>query len=277
MSLIPFITCKEQRIWMVFEIKNRSTRRGEVGLAVGDGESWNYQGSVLRESYHLSYPYVFECDGEYFMVPESLEPGAIRLYRSDPFPSRWVHEADLVRGQFADPSLFHFEGRWWMFACSEPFRHNVLRLFHADRLDGPWSASTPLSPIVTGDASRARPAGRIVTPDDRLIRFAQDCTPAYGVSGEPSVRDHTDIEARLSGGRMPVRARSWPVRARVGTATACTTSTRTGPRKAIGSPPSTAGGTGRPWRASEAVMVTLRINVFARDLGWLFEDLKRHF
>ena len=177
----PFIMLANQVMIMFFEIKNRSTRRGEVGLAVGDGENWNYQGSVLREPYHLSYPYVFECDGEYFMVPESLEPGAIRLYRGDPFPSHWVYEADLVHGQFADPSIFQFHGRWWMFACSAPFQHNVLRLFHSDRLVGPWREHA-LSPVIKDDARRARPAGRIVVWNDRLIRFAQDCVPAYGMS-----------------------------------------------------------------------------------------------
>jgi hypothetical protein len=142
---------------------------------------WDYRGSVLRESYHLSYPYTFEWEGDYFLIPETLQPGAIRLYRADPFPGRWIHEADLIGGKFADPSIVRYGNRWWMFACPEPFRHDVLRLFHADRLEGPWREH-PRSPIVAGDASRARPAGRVVVWDDRLIRFAQDCSPAYGMA-----------------------------------------------------------------------------------------------
>jgi hypothetical protein len=179
----PFLVWEANRRggWMFFEIKNRTTRRGEVGLACCERGRWSYQGSVLREPFHLSYPYVLEWDGTYFMTPEALEPGAVRLYRADQFPARWVHEADLIAGEFADPSLVRFGERWWMFACPAPFRHDVLRLFHAERLEGPWREH-PRSPIVTDDPRRARPAGRIVVWGDRLIRFAQDCIPVYGTS-----------------------------------------------------------------------------------------------
>jgi hypothetical protein len=197
----PFLVWEAgpERGWMYFEIKNRTTRRGEIGLARFEAGRWSYQGSVLREPFHLSYPYVFEWDGAYFMTPEALQPGAVRLYRADEFPGRWVHETDLVAGQFADPSIVRFGGRWWLFVCPEPFRHDVLRLFHADRLEGPWREH-PRSPIVAGDPRRARPAGRIVTWDGRLIRFAQDCVPAYGTGvrafeiAELSPCDYREVE-----------------------------------------------------------------------------------
>jgi hypothetical protein len=176
----PFVVWSGGRGWMLFEIKNRATRRGEIGLAVHDGAGWSYRGSVLREPYHLSYPYVFEWEGDHFLIPESLEPGAIRLYRAGSFPERWVHEADLIRGRFADPSIVRYADRWWMFVCPESFR-DVLRLFHADRLEGPWHEH-PRSPVIAGDARRARPAGRILVWDDRLFRFAQDCALSYGTA-----------------------------------------------------------------------------------------------
>jgi hypothetical protein len=177
----PFLIWEREREWMFFEIKNRLTRRGEVGLASFEGGSWTYRGSVLREPFHLSYPYVFEWGGTYFMTPEALEPNTVRLYRSDQFPGRWTHQADLIAGEFADPSLLRFDDRWWMFVCSEPFRNDLLRLFHADHLEGPWYEH-PRSPIVVDDPRRARPAGRIIIWDDRVIRFAQDCVPTYGMS-----------------------------------------------------------------------------------------------
>jgi hypothetical protein len=176
----PFLVSSGGRSWMLFEIKNRATRRGEVGLAVLDGGRWTYRGSVLREPFHLSYPYVFEWGGDHFLIPESLERATIRLYRADPFPERWVFEADLIGGVFADSSVVRYREKWWMFACPEPFRHDVLQLFHAERLEGPWCEHRR-SPIVAGDACRARPAGRIVVWDDRLIRFAQHCSPVYGM------------------------------------------------------------------------------------------------
>ena len=166
----PFVVWSGGQGSMLFEIKNRATRRGEIGLAVTDGVRWSYRGSVLREPYHLSYPYVFEREGEYFLIPESLEPCAIRLYRADPFPGRWVYEADLIAGRFADPSIFRYGDRWWMFACPEPFRE-VLQLFHADRLEGP-GISTPAA-----RSSRATRDAQAIRPDPRLGRSAVPIRP----------------------------------------------------------------------------------------------------
>ena len=168
-------------VWyMFFEVLNRETDKGEIGLATsGDGFEWTYRRIVLSEPFHLSYPYVFEWGGEYYMTPETLGAGAVRLYRAEEFPSRWSHVSTLVETGCADPSVFRFGGRWWMFACPTPYRHDTLRLYSSEELTGAWSEHAA-SPIVSDDKSKARPAGRVLVSGDRVTRFAQDCVPAYG-------------------------------------------------------------------------------------------------
>ena len=159
-------------------------RKGEIAVATSqDGLRWAYRGSVLEEPFHLSYPYVFEWNSEHYMVPESYQAGAVRLYRADPFPSRWVFVANLLEGPvFLDSSVFRRDGRWWMLTETSPLRRNdTLRLFHAADLLGPW-VEHPRSPIVQGDRRIARPAGRVLAAPDRLLRFAQDCSGEYGTS-----------------------------------------------------------------------------------------------
>lgn len=176
----PFLLHRD-RIWhMFFEVLHHGRLMGEIGWATsGDGAAWSYRRIVLREPFHLSYPCVFEQDGEVFMVPETLDAGAVRLYRADPFPSRWVAIADLVPGQLSDPTPFRSEGRWWMFACPAPAGHDALTLYGAETLTGPWREH-PASPLIAGDRTRARPAGRVASWGGRLYRFAQDCGPRYG-------------------------------------------------------------------------------------------------
>lgn len=168
-------------LWhMFFEAKNVLTRKGEIGLAVSrNGFDWSYRQIVLAEPCHLSYPYVFEYEGSYYMIPETLQANQIRLYEAARFPFGWTHVADLIEGEFADSSIFRFNGRWWIFACSAPFAHDVLRLFFADHLTGPWFEH-PGSPIIQNNPHVARPAGRVVVFDDSVIRYAQDCYPKYG-------------------------------------------------------------------------------------------------
>ena len=117
----PFMV-RRGGVWnLFFEVLNQATDRGEIGLATSsDGFSWTYQQIVIAESFHLSYPYVFEWQGETYMLPETLGAQAVRLYRAETFPARWSCVASLVEGSCADPSIFRRDDKWWLFACTTP-------------------------------------------------------------------------------------------------------------------------------------------------------------
>ena len=180
----PFMLRRDGIWYMFFEVLNLKTEMGEIGLATSrDGFSWEYQGIVLEGSRHLSYPHVFQFEGDCYMVPESWKSGAATLYRADQFPWRWSRVTNLLEGyRFADSSIFHHQGRWWMFSeTSTPGHHGILKLFGSERPDGPW-VEHPASPVVVGDICASRPAGRVIELDGRLIRFSQDPTPRYGTA-----------------------------------------------------------------------------------------------
>jgi hypothetical protein len=176
----PFLLRQGETWYLFFEVLNGATGCGEIGVAEStDARRWRYRGIVLREPCHLSYPCVFAWKGRHYLVPESLELGAVRLYRAAAFPAGWSPVATLVQGAMADPTPFRHGGRWWMFVCPRPDHHDALRLYHASRLHGPW-CEHPRSPLLLGNRRAARPAGRVTSWNGRLLRFAQDCFPVYG-------------------------------------------------------------------------------------------------
>jgi hypothetical protein len=176
----PFMVRRDGTFYMFMEVMNAETRLGEIGLATSnDALSWTYQQIVISEPFHLSYPYVFEWEGEYYIIPESIDAGNVTLYKAGEFPTRWSKVASLVRGRFADPSIVFHHGRWWLFACPTPYQHESLHLYSASQLLGPWYQH-PWSPIIRRDKRRARPAGRILKFNNKLFRFAQDCLLRYG-------------------------------------------------------------------------------------------------
>jgi len=178
----PFMLKVNQKWHMFFEVMNWRTNKGEIGLAISEnGSSWSYQQIVLAEPFHLSYPHVFEWSGDYYMIPESYQAGAIRLYKAREFPTQWDFVGDILVGPyFVDSSILRHEERWWLFTETNPdLRHDTLRLYHADKLMGPWFEH-PMSPIVKGNGTRARPAGRVSVFDDTIVRYAQSCYPSYG-------------------------------------------------------------------------------------------------
>jgi len=182
----PFMIRIANAWYMFFEVMNLGTKKGEIGLATSeDGLRWDYKQIVLKEPFHLSYPYIFEWKGEIFMVPESQEAKSIRLYRANFFPFRWSFVTTLTSGKaYADPSLIRFREKWWLFASNRSkdlcrARAESLHLFMADDLIGPWQEH-PSSPVVRRNAKIARPGGRIICFNDKLFRYAQDCAETYG-------------------------------------------------------------------------------------------------
>lgn len=174
----PFAVPENGQWNLFFEVSSVSNHRGEIGLATStDTTNWVYRQIVLKEPFHLSYPYVFKWNGTYYMVPESHQAKAIRLYRADPFPTHWTQVTDLIPGDYQDPSLLRYKDRWWIFACRG--QNETMDIFYADELTGPWHAHAE-NPVIADDRTRARCGGRIREVNGRLIRFAQDGLERYG-------------------------------------------------------------------------------------------------
>ncbi|MEU3830077.1 hypothetical protein AB0F36_32880 [Streptomyces sp. NPDC029080] len=176
----PFALRVGNRSHMFFEIYDRATDKGCIGHAAStDHRSWTYNGVVLTENFHLSYPFVFTHAGQFYMVPETRRTRQVRLYVADAFPTGWRQIATLLHEPLADPTPFLHDDRWWMYGCG-PQNHDRLHLFHAGTLLGSW-AEHPISPVISCDAGKARPAGRPTLWDDQLVRYAQDCRGGYGM------------------------------------------------------------------------------------------------
>lgn len=176
----PFLMHDHNGYYLFFEVLNRKTNRGEIGLALSDeGEKWTYDGIVLNEEFHLSYPHVIKQGNEYYMVPESVEAGGIYLYKATEFPYKWERNKQLAAGSYTDATLFQHADKWWMFAAG--LDNETLHLFWAEELEGEWKPHV-CSPLITNDKSNSRPARRVAVENDKLYRYAQDDGPYYGHS-----------------------------------------------------------------------------------------------
>lgn len=192
----PFLLRRGSTWYLFFEVRPTAradpSRNGVIAYATSEdqGRTWEYGQVVLREPVHLSYPCVFEWEGQVYMVPESREAREVRLYRATDFPTTWEQATVLLRGDLTDPSPFYYQGSWYMFAESvtpgsrwKGLRANpVLRFYFADDPAGPWEEH-PASPVVSGDARVVRPAGRVISNGPAsLLRFAQDKREHYGAA-----------------------------------------------------------------------------------------------
>ncbi|GJE56814.1 glucosamine inositolphosphorylceramide transferase family protein [Methylobacterium thuringiense] len=188
----PFPIVHEGRCWLFVEDFPHATAKGVISVvAFDEAGPVGIPVPVLETPHHLSYPFVFERDGAVWMVPESCAAGTIDLYRATDFPSGWIKHATLVSGVAAsDPTLFEHEGRWWILATvrgvptTAPLGHgsysDALHLWSAPDFRGPWIPHKA-NPVLI-DIASARPAGRVVVRDGRIIRPVQDCSRGYGAA-----------------------------------------------------------------------------------------------
>ncbi|WP_418280445.1 hypothetical protein [Halorubrum sp. DTA98] len=169
---------------MFFEVFNRNrTPTAAIGHATStdEGCTWSYDGIVLEESDHLSFPYVFRYAGEYYMIPDKWDREGIApidLYRADSFPEEWTRVARLVAPDrpLHDFVAFRWRDRWWGVAGDG----SDMTVFHADELERDRWEPHPENPVVTDRPRGARPAGRPLVRRDHVELFVQDCTSQYG-------------------------------------------------------------------------------------------------
>jgi hypothetical protein len=161
-----------------------STGKGSIVVTVVDDKG-HVAGPipVLEKDYHLSYPLVFQWDGDFFMIPETASHNQVELYRCVDFPAHWKLERVVLSGLRAlDPTPAFLSGRWWLFATMPPYgaakSSDELHLFFADSPLGPWTPHR--NNPVKSDVRAGRPAGHIFEHEGHSYRPAQDCSVRYG-------------------------------------------------------------------------------------------------
>ena len=173
----PFAIWVKGVCYVFFEMLVRGQSNAVIAVAFSsDLKNWTLGGIVLQERHHLSYPFVFEYGGDWYMMPESKSQRRVDLYRAVEFPMRWERVSTLLHGRYMDATLVEHAGRYWMFAGWHSY---WMRLFYADSPLGPWKAHwQPVARFYS--KLNVRPGGRPVRVGKELVRFAQDNRKCYG-------------------------------------------------------------------------------------------------
>lgn len=181
----PFVIKEGNQYYVFFEELVLKTRKAHISCLVFD-----HQGKliskrpevVLKEEFHLSYPFVFRYEDHYYLVPEAASSKSVSLYRCEQFPGTWKKVKEILNAAVYDTTLFLHDGTWYLFGTQKPMEgsstNQYLYIYYAESPEGEWKphAQNPLMRDVRG----ARPAGRIFRQGDKLIRPAQIGAPVYG-------------------------------------------------------------------------------------------------
>lgn len=137
---------------------------------------------ILNTGKHLSYPFIQEDNGCYFIIPESAADNGVYAYPYDPVLMKVGDPITLISDQaLIDSTLVFHKNNWWLFATKKGKSSNSeLHIYYSQNWKGPYfpHSNNP----VKCDEDGSRPAGRIFENNGKLYRPAQNCKQYYGKS-----------------------------------------------------------------------------------------------
>lgn len=136
-------------------------------------EPFKFVDVVLDESFHLSYPQVFQHEGNFYMLPETQASSKVILYSTDSFPLGWQRHAVLLDRAIQDPTLFRANAdEFYLFGSAD----NKLHAWKASDLAGPYELVAENLLIGT----ESRPGGRIFEMEGKWLLPIQNSSKGYG-------------------------------------------------------------------------------------------------
>jgi hypothetical protein len=149
----PFVVSRDGKHYCFVEDYDYKLSRAGISLyELNQNEAVRY-GAIICEPFHMSYPYVFEYQSKFYMVPETSQNRDIRLYEAEDFPSKWKFIKAILKDiDAADTTIFEKDGLWWLFTNIDPAEtgdHGTeLFIFFSDNpLSEKWT-SHPKNPVV---------------------------------------------------------------------------------------------------------------------------------
>lgn len=182
----PFLYVSDETWHLLFEVQNgRRSPTAVIGHAAStdEGSTWEYDRIVLDIGRHLSFPYVFEHEGEIYMVPGqggTPEDRPVTLFRATTFPRKWERIVDIVTPEYGplDPVVFHYGERWWVVVGGHD--NDCLYAYYSDTLESADWTPHAENPVVTDRVRAGRPAGRPMISEEGPILYLQDNADQYG-------------------------------------------------------------------------------------------------
>lgn len=179
----PFGIIRNEKLTILCEHFDYSDFKGLIAVVDNmllDKKSSSQPKAIIEMPVHMSYPYLFEYNGEIYCIPETHQLRESTLFKAKNFPYEWVKVTTIIKN-FAcvDATVFQYNRLWWLM-CTDADIDECLNLFiwHAPALSGPWEPHVS-NPVKT-DIRSSRPAGTPFISNGNLYRPSQDCSDTYG-------------------------------------------------------------------------------------------------
>jgi len=181
----PFLFVDNDTLYLFYEQKRLYDGGVIVMTSTKDLTSWTKPKVVLKEDFHLSFPWVFKYENKIYMIPETNEANSIRLYEANEDLTKFkfiktIISEDKPEGtvSFVDTSIINNEGKYYLFTSVNRDDTNIQRLFVSDEIFGEYK-ECKCSPICISN-KYGRNGGSVFKLNNKIYRISQDCEIRYG-------------------------------------------------------------------------------------------------
>ena len=183
----PFLFVKGEELYLFYELQHGFEPAQLVMCKTNDLMCWTKPTVVLKEPFHLSFPFVFEDNGEVYMIPESEANNSIRLYKANPDLTSFTFVRDLLNQEksigmncnYVDSHIYKKDGVFYLFTSYMINWEMMQELYFSDDLLNGAFQRHPSSPICISH-EYGRNGGSLIDYDGKLLRVSQDCHKDYG-------------------------------------------------------------------------------------------------
>jgi hypothetical protein len=173
----PFFIDFENIKYVFFENYDYKLKIGKISSGkILDNKIVEVRDSLVKD-YHLSYPFIYQKDGDMFMIPETSKNKRLEVYKCDHFPEKWSLYSTAFHGEeIIDCNVYSDrDNKTWLFLNKKKHESDNcsdLYIYLVDSLK--FNKITPhkLNPVIT-DATRARNAGPIFSYEEKIFRPSQ--------------------------------------------------------------------------------------------------------
>lgn len=176
----PFLFEKGDKTYLFFEAFDLIKSKGLIAYCtIDDDGRCSKPHFVLERPYHFSFPCLFKCQEQIYMLPETCGDNKVRLFKSVEFPDVWQEDAVLLDNIYACDSIVYQRDKVSKLIISEmPFKSGkkspcyvVNKLYN---FNGNKKIDEHATVIGEGELG-IRNGGKIYDCGDKLIRIGQNC------------------------------------------------------------------------------------------------------
>lgn len=168
----PFLIKYNGVNYIFAELYDKKNSKGVIGYAKLKGNRCGRFHICLREKYHLSYPCVFQKEGNIYMIPETKDNNEAALYKAVDFPEKWKKVKVICKQPCVDTTPFSYQNENYCFTTIANEHSSDDNLFLIILKNGECKQ-------LLKDNLCLRSAGNVIIEKDALIRPSQDDT-VYG-------------------------------------------------------------------------------------------------